>query len=75
LPDYGSGAVMLVPAHDQRDWDFANRHGIPKIQVIKPTFGEPTGSPQQTQEKHSVYAVLHDPTTDRYCVFDHGGIP
>ena len=36
LMDYGSGAVMAVPAHDQRDWEFATRYGIPIRQVIEP---------------------------------------
>ena len=37
LMDYGSGAVMAVPAHDQRDWDFAKKYDLPIQQVIKPT--------------------------------------
>ena len=32
---YGTGAIMAVPAHDQRDWDFAKMFGIDIIQVIK----------------------------------------
>ena len=32
---YGTGAVMGVPAHDQRDWDFATKFGIPIIPVIE----------------------------------------
>ena len=32
---YGTGAIMAVPAHDQRDWDFATQFGIPIIEVIK----------------------------------------
>ncbi|NVK42720.1 MAG: leucine--tRNA ligase [Oceanospirillaceae bacterium] len=36
LMEYGSGAVMAVPAHDQRDWEFANKYGLPLKQVIKP---------------------------------------
>ena len=32
---YGTGAIMAVPAHDQRDWDFAKTFGIDIIQVIK----------------------------------------
>lgn len=36
LMDYGSGAVMMVPAHDQRDWEFATRYGLDIEQVIQP---------------------------------------
>ncbi|MDF2181729.1 leucine--tRNA ligase [Neptuniibacter sp. CAU 1671] len=36
LMDYGSGAVMSVPAHDQRDWEFAHKYGLPIKQVIRP---------------------------------------
>ena len=34
LASYGSGAVMAVPSHDQRDYDFAKEHGLEYIQVI-----------------------------------------
>lgn len=36
LMEYGSGAVMAVPAHDQRDWEFANTYHLPLKQVIAP---------------------------------------
>jgi leucyl-tRNA synthetase len=39
LPDYGTGAIMAVPAHDQRDLDFARAFGLP-VQVVVDT-GEP----------------------------------
>ena len=32
---YGTGAIMAVPAHDQRDWEFAHKFNIPIVQVIK----------------------------------------
>ena len=35
LMDYGTGAVMAVPAHDQRDFDFATKYGLSKIVVIQ----------------------------------------
>ena len=36
LIEYGSGAVMSVPAHDQRDWEFAKKYALPLKQVITP---------------------------------------
>jgi leucyl-tRNA synthetase len=40
LMDYGSGAVMAVPAHDQRDYEFARQYGLPIQQVIEASEGE-----------------------------------
>lgn len=40
LMNYGSGAVMAVPAHDQRDWEFAQKYGLPLKQVIAPSADE-----------------------------------
>lgn len=36
LPDYGTGAVMAVPAHDQRDFEFAKKYNLPIKMVIAP---------------------------------------
>lgn len=36
LIDYGSGAVMSVPGHDERDWEFARKYDLPIEQVIEP---------------------------------------
>ncbi|HLS97795.1 MAG: leucine--tRNA ligase [Porticoccaceae bacterium] len=41
LMDYGTGAVMAVPGHDQRDWEFARQYGLPIVQVVAPAGGEP----------------------------------
>ena len=40
LMGYGTGAVMSVPAHDQRDYEFAKKYEIPVYEVIKPVTGE-----------------------------------
>ena len=41
LMDYGSGAVMAVPAHDERDWEFAQQYALPLISVINDESGQP----------------------------------
>jgi len=39
LMSYGTGAVMAVPGHDQRDWEFATAHDLPITQVVRPADG------------------------------------
>jgi leucyl-tRNA synthetase len=36
LGEYGTGAVMAVPAHDERDFDFARKYGLPVVAVVQP---------------------------------------
>ncbi|HKL24548.1 MAG TPA: leucine--tRNA ligase, partial [Candidatus Nanoarchaeia archaeon] len=47
LAEYGSGMVMAVPAHDQRDYEFAKKYGIEIKQVIKPE--------ENNQDKNKAY--------------------
>jgi leucyl-tRNA synthetase len=49
LASYGTGAVMAVPTHDQRDFDFAKTHNIPMIQVIE---GDCTSKAYEGDGKH-----------------------
>ena len=41
LGSYGTGAIMAVPAHDERDFAFATRYGLPIVRVIMPRDGDP----------------------------------
>ncbi|HEX4870610.1 MAG TPA: leucine--tRNA ligase [Moraxellaceae bacterium] len=47
---YGEGAVMAVPAHDERDFEFANKYSLPIVQVYKPAQGDDSFSSAQWQE-------------------------
>ena len=50
LGSYGSGAIMAVPAHDSRDWDFAHAFGLPVVQVVR---GEGDGQELPLTGKHT----------------------
>lgn len=54
LMSYGTGAVMAVPAHDQRDWEFATKYGIPKHQVVFATDATPCDIDQAAYEKPGI---------------------
>ncbi|WP_282167290.1 leucine--tRNA ligase [Shewanella japonica] len=51
LMNYGTGAVMSVPAHDQRDYEFAKKYGLAIEAVIKPVDGELDISEEAFTEK------------------------
>lgn len=42
LASYGTGAIMAVPAHDERDWEFAKKHKLPAVMVICPNYPDKT---------------------------------
>ena len=53
LMSYGSGAIMGVPAHDQRDFEFARKFGIPIREVIRPENEQPSDPATWTQAKEA----------------------
>jgi leucyl-tRNA synthetase len=69
LASYGTGAIMAVPAHDERDWEFAKKFGLPIREVIRPTtlksekqqttfriFGSEDGNSGDHDEVFAVFA-------------------
>ena len=56
LMEYGTGAVMGVPAHDDRDFEFTDLHGIPKRIVIMPEKGAPI--PEEMSEAYAADGYL-----------------
>ena len=61
LMGYGEGAVMAVPAHDERDYAFANKYQLPMVQVLKPTT---EGLPEfDATVWHDWYAMKEDGAT------------
>ena len=53
LMDYGTGGIMAVPAHDQRDFEFSKKHNIPVIEVIQPEK-EDSPLPEKSYEGEGV---------------------
>src|SRR5690625_2134117 len=56
LIEYGSGAVMAVPAHDQRDWEFAKAYGLPIKAVIHPSADQVADVSEAAFVEHGILA-------------------
>ncbi|HEY4032872.1 MAG TPA: leucine--tRNA ligase [Ktedonobacteraceae bacterium] len=59
LMSYGSGAIMGVPAHDQRDFAFARKFGIPIREVIRPEDEQPSDPETWTQAKEALGVMVN----------------
>jgi len=69
LTGYGTGAIMAVPAHDQRDFEFAQKFNLPVTYVIDPVYGEPQGD---EIHKDKIIAAVLNPKTNQVIVLDWG---
>ena len=68
LATYGTGMVMAVPAHDDRDFAFAKKYDLPIKQVIAPFFIDPNNVPRDDKKwvpRNNVQAVVKHPTEDK----------
>ncbi|MBE0460398.1 MAG: leucine--tRNA ligase [Candidatus Aminicenantes bacterium] len=54
LMEYGTGAIMAVPGHDQRDFEFAKKYSLPIKEVIIPEGGQPQGELKEVFEEHGI---------------------
>ena len=73
LSTYGTGAIMAVPAHDERDYEFAKKFNIPIIQVLAKSFYGTGNSAikegMPITERNVVNVIVKHPTEDKYlCV-------
>ena len=67
LMDYGSGAVMAVPAHDERDWEFARKYALPMKTVVCDAEGQPA---ETADGAYTEYGVLTGSAEFDGCDFD-----
>ncbi len=63
LATYGTGAVMAVPAHDERDYSFAKKYGLPIKQSIMPVYGKST---ENEEFRYAVSAFVRRPSDGKY---------
>jgi leucyl-tRNA synthetase len=63
LMDYGTGAIMAVPAHDQRDFEFARNYKLP-VQVVVQGEGSPTRGDELTEAYEGDGALIHSGAFD-----------
>ncbi len=79
LASYGTGAIMAVPAHDERDHAFAEKYDLPIRQVIEPKFigesGEGAIKPDLPFiKREAVCAIVRNPHDDRYLCISWKGL-
>lgn len=68
LADYGTGAVMAVPAHDERDWEFAKKYGLRIKDVVMPIridHSNPHRDGKKTIERKAIQAIIRNPKTGK----------
>lgn len=70
LSGYGTGAIMAVPAHDERDFAFAQKFNLPVVPVLTPSFVDNVAHTPDAIDRPTAMAVGYSPELDKYCVLD-----
>jgi len=76
LADYGTGAVMAVPAHDERDFAFAQKYNLPIKQVIVSCADDSNNPPKlgfEEVKRNTVIVHLRDKSTGKYALLNWHG--
>ena len=63
LSGYGTGAIMAVPAHDERDMEFANKFSLPIIPVVAEDFGQPL---EDAVDVTGSVVIVYDPKLQKF---------
>ncbi|QQS23134.1 leucine--tRNA ligase [bacterium] len=69
LGGYGTGAIMAVPAHDSRDFEFAKKYNIPIVQVVAPKVIDTVNPPVEGEEytaRKLVHVIVKHPTEEKF---------
>ena len=72
LMSYGTGAIMAVPAHDERDFAFARKYGLPIIPVIQPEGEELNGETMEAAHEHEGLMINSGPFNGTPATNDKG---
>ena len=71
LMGYGAGAIMAVPAHDERDFKFAEKYKLPIKHVIIPCVVDHVNPPRQekpSKARKNIHALVYDPSRKKYLI-------
>ncbi|MDO8499811.1 MAG: class I tRNA ligase family protein [bacterium] len=76
LANYGTGAIMAVPAHDERDWEFAKKYGLTIKSVVAAKFVEVVNPPRtgkKFKRRKTIHVILKRPSDNKILMLQWKG--